>query len=70
MYYSISLFVDKGYIQFRDMDEVKKEVTAWLKRRNEEARIVDWRLTVDDARIKLKKLYPTISNNVKINETL
>lgn len=53
--------------RLKDMDEVKKEVSAWLKDRNEKACIVEWRFTVDDARIKLKKLYPTIG---KINETL
>lgn len=56
--------------RLKDMVEVKREVTAWLKNRNEEARIVDWRFTVDEARIKLKKLYPTISISAKINETL
>jgi len=49
------------------MVEVQKEVISWLERRNKEGHIVDWRFTVEDARIKLKKLYPTI---VKINETL
>ena len=56
--------------RLKDMTEVKEEVDAWLKNRNKEAHIVDWRFTVDDARIKLKKLYPTILMNVKINETL
>ena len=53
--------------RLRDMDEVTKEVAAWQKERNENAYVVDWRFTVEDARIKLKKLYPII---VKINETL
>ena len=47
--------------------EVKKEVGAWLEGRNKDAYVIDWRFTVEDARIKLKKLYPTIG---KINETL
>ena len=55
--------------RFKDIEEVKREVTAWLKARNTNASVVDWQFTVDNARIKLKKLYPTISNNVKINET-
>ena len=49
---------------------VKTEVAAWLKHRNEKAHIVNWRFTVDDARIKLKSLYPTIVNQGKINEIL
>ena len=52
--------------RLRDISEVKKEVAAWAKDRNEDACVVDWRFTVEDARIKLKKLYPTIG---KINET-
>ena len=53
--------------RLKDMVEVKKEVASWLERRNKEGHVVDWRFTVEDARIKLKKLYPTID---KINETL
>jgi hypothetical protein len=56
--------------RLKDIKIVKGEVDAWLKRRNLEACSVDWRFTVDDARIKLKKLYPTIENNAKMNETL
>jgi len=32
------------------------------KRRNENGSKVDWRFTKDDARIKLKSLYPAIQN--------
>ena len=53
-----------------DIAEVKIEVAAWLKNRNNEAHTVDWQFTVDDARIKLKRLYPIIKNNAKINETV
>jgi len=35
------------------------EVSAWNKERNEQAKIVDWQFTTEDARIKLKKLYPS-----------
>ena len=35
------------------------EVTAWETRRNAEASTVDWRFTTEDARIKLKRLYPS-----------
>ena len=56
--------------RLRDISVVTTEIAAWLKNRNEKAHIVNWRFTVDDARIKLKRLYPTIINQVKINETL
>ena len=36
------------------------EACAWQEKRNEADVTVDWRFTTADARIKLKKLYPTI----------
>lgn len=41
-----------------DIEVVKREVRAWLKERNASHATVDWRFTTDDARIKLKRLYP------------
>jgi transposase len=38
--------------------EMKKEVIAWSKSRNKTASKINWRFTTDDARIKLKHLYP------------
>ena len=35
-----------------------REVAAWQTARNAAGRRVDWRFTTDDARIKLKHLYP------------
>jgi len=37
-----------------------REVSAWETARNEKAVIMNWRFTTDDARIKLKRLYPSI----------
>jgi len=37
------------------------EVAAWQCRRNTAKAKVDWRFTNDEARIKLKRLYPTLS---------
>ena len=44
-----------------------EEVGAWEVDRNTNGATVDWRFTTDDARIKLKKLYPVIlpTGNVK-----
>lgn len=36
-----------------------EELTAWQDQRNAEGSTVHWRMTTDDARIKLRKLYPT-----------
>ena len=43
-----------------DMDSFKNQVKAWTLRRNAECSKVDWQFTTKDARIKLKRLYPTI----------
>lgn len=43
-----------------DMDSLKQEIKAWEENRNEKSNSVDWRFTTADARIKLKKLYPSI----------
>ena len=36
------------------------EVAAWEGSRNQESVAVDWQFTTDDARVKLKRLYPLI----------
>jgi len=41
-------------------EELVREVAAWERQRNEAEARIDWRFTTDKARIKLKKLYPTI----------
>ncbi|HEY9741716.1 MAG TPA: IS630 family transposase, partial [Coleofasciculaceae cyanobacterium] len=40
---------------------LKQEIAAWEKCRNELLCKVDWQFTTEDARIKLKRLYPSIS---------
>jgi DDE superfamily endonuclease len=41
-------------------EELEREVLAWQQRRNEESITVNWRFTTTDARIKLKRLYPSL----------
>lgn len=43
-----------------DKETVIKEVTAWNEERNEKHSVVHWQFTNEDARGKLKKLYPII----------
>ncbi|MGB5969875.1 MAG: IS630 family transposase, partial [Spirulinaceae cyanobacterium] len=38
------------------------EVQAWEQRRNRTSTPVDWQFTTEDARIKLTKLYPSVSS--------
>lgn len=45
-----------------DRDHLVKEVAAWETGRNTKASKVNWRFTTEDARIKLKRLYPTIED--------
>jgi hypothetical protein len=42
-----------------DQETLQREVTAWEKARNAKASTIDWRFTTEDARIKLKRLYPS-----------
>lgn len=38
---------------------LSQEVRAWNVERNQKAKIVDWQFTTADARIKLRRLYPS-----------
>ena len=40
------------------MEILKNELMAWTKERNNDKIGVNWRFRTNDARIKLKKLYP------------
>lgn len=46
--------------RIRDIETLRRETKAWEKRRNSEAKQVDWHFTTDDARIRLKRLYPQV----------
>jgi transposase len=43
-----------------DIETVTQKVAAWEQRRNQAEATIDWRFTTEDARIKLKRLYPVI----------
>ena len=45
-----------------DMATLREEVAAWCDQRNGQESWIDWRFTTQDARIKLKRLYPSINN--------
>lgn len=42
------------------IEELRREVAAWVRHRDALEASIDWRFTTDDARIKLKRLYPTL----------
>ena len=45
-----------------NIEEVKREVSAWQEHRNNKEAKVNWQFTADDARIKLSRLYPTLDS--------
>jgi transposase len=45
-----------------DMETVATEITTWVANRNQNTKPADWRFTTDDARIKLKRLYPKLTS--------
>lgn len=45
-----------------DADTLTQAIAAWEQARNTNARPVNWRFTTSDARIKLKRLYPSIQD--------
>lgn len=45
-----------------DSESIANEITAWTRNRNQNTAPVDWRFSTEDARIKLKRLYPNLLN--------
>jgi uncharacterized small protein (DUF1192 family) len=43
-----------------DQTMLKKEVEAWETGRNKKHAKADWQFTTEDARVKLKRLYPAL----------
>ena len=46
--------------RFADIPTLREETSAWFTDVNATQRGVDWQMKIDDARIKLKSVYPTI----------
>jgi hypothetical protein len=46
--------------RFGELQHLVEETAAWSTASNERQRAVDWQFKIDDARIKLKSLYPKI----------
>jgi transposase len=43
-----------------DFETLYSEAHAWQQRRDEKGVKIEWRFTTDDARLKLKRLYPSL----------
>ena len=44
-----------------DIETVREKAAAWEANRNQRQTGIDWQFTTDDARIKLKRLYPIVN---------
>lgn len=42
------------------MADLETDIQVWVSGRNDRKNTVNWRFTTDDARVKLKKLYPSV----------
>ena len=45
---------------FKNTEQLAERISLWERKRNDEQTGIDWRFTTADARIKLRKLYPSI----------
>ena len=48
-------------VRIGSMEEMQVKLKQWQKQRNRQWKKMDWQFTSENARIKLKKLYPTLS---------
>jgi hypothetical protein len=46
--------------RFAAVEELLVQTTAWYEHSNARQRPVDWQFKVDDARVKLKSIYPKL----------
>ena len=45
-----------------DQETLRTEIALWQEQRNKKRIVVNWRFTTDDARVKLKSLYPSFQS--------
>lgn len=45
-----------------DREQLEQEIAAWEQQRNDQKATIDWRFSLDDARKKMKRLYPSQSS--------
>lgn len=45
---------------FPSLDALRDQVDAWQRERNQAHVTINWRFPTEDARLKLKRLYPSI----------
>jgi hypothetical protein len=50
--------------RFESLEALRLAVQAWVKDRNQAQITIHWQFTTADARIRLRRLYPTIKENI------
>jgi hypothetical protein len=56
----LAAFVASGNRRVPDKSTLSKHVAAWQHKRNKHHVKADWQFKTDDARVKLKRLYPQV----------
>ena len=46
--------------RFATVEELRAQTTAWHEHSHTRQRTVDWQFRIDDARVKLKSIYPKL----------
>jgi hypothetical protein len=49
-----------GHRRLGDIEALRREVQAWVEARNAEGATVTWQMTTADARLRLRRLYPSV----------
>lgn len=49
--------------RIEDCEQFRREVAAWERERNDKSVEVNWKFTIEMARVKLRRVYPVISQN-------
>ncbi len=60
---NVKFFKNLAILKFEGIDninDIRRETTAWQEYRNKHKSNVNWQFTADDARTKLARLYPSI----------
>jgi hypothetical protein len=54
----------------KDLASVQERVAAWQAQREASPVTINWRFTAQDARIKLKRLYPSLEAAVPVEKSV
>jgi len=46
--------------RFAEIETLRQQIQAWAKKTNDKQRGVNWEFSIDQARVKLKSIYPEI----------